>query len=98
MGGVARSGSARQTPVLSRAPSNLPPHVEDVMNRIIGACIEVHRHLGPGYLEQVYHDATCIELAERGLPFEAEKRVLVEYKGHQLARHKLDLLVESIVI
>jgi GxxExxY protein len=84
--------------VLSRVPSDLPPHVEDVINRVIGACIEVHRQLGPGFLESVYHRAAGIELRERGLSFDIEKRVAVSYEGHELAHHELDLIVESCVI
>ncbi len=43
----------------------------------IGAAIEVHRHLGPGFLERIYADALCIELAARGVPFERERTVAV---------------------
>ena len=85
-------------PVLSRVPSDLPAETEDVMNKIIGACIEVHRHLGPGFLESAYHRATCIELRERRLAFTIKKRVAVSYKGHQLASQELDLIVESRVV
>ena len=84
--------------MLNRVPSDLPQQVEDVMNRVIGAGIEVHRQLGPGFLESVYHDAMCIELGERSLRFDVERRVLVEYKGRSLAYHKLDLIVESCVV
>jgi GxxExxY protein len=87
-----------EAPVLNRVPSDLPPHVEDVMNKVIGAAIEVHRHLGPGYLESIYHRALCIELGEQSLPFELERRVLVEYKGRKLAHHELDLIVDSCVV
>ena len=84
--------------MLNRVPSDLPPHVEEVVNRIIGAGIEVHRHLGPGFMESVYHAATCIELGERGLAYEFEKRVSIAYKGRSLATHKLDLIVEDCVV
>ena len=84
--------------MLSRVPSSLPPHIEEVMNRIIGAAIEVHRHLGPGFLESIYHRALCIELRERALPFELKRRVKIEYKGHALAHHELDLIVDACVV
>lgn len=84
--------------MLSRVPSHLPAETEDIVERVIGAAIEVHRHLGPGYLESIYHKAMCVELAERHLAFEVEKRVSLEYKGRQLAYHKLDLIVEQRVI
>jgi GxxExxY protein len=84
--------------VLSRTPSNLPPDVEDVMFRVIGAAIEVHRHLGPGYLESIYHHALLIELRRRCIRFEFEKRIEVIYKGEVLHGQKLDLVVEDKVI
>jgi GxxExxY protein len=68
------------------------------MARVIGACIEVHRHLGPGFLESVYHRAVCIELAERGMSFEEEKNVGISYKGHLLHGQRLDLIVETRVV
>jgi GxxExxY protein len=84
--------------MLSRVPSDLPPHTEDVMNRVIGAAIEVHRHLGPGFLEATYHRAMCIELEERGMCFKAERRIDVTYKGRPITGQKLDLVVESCVV
>jgi len=53
---------------------------------IVGAAIEVHRELGPGFLEAVYQEAMQIELAERRIPFEAQKRIVVRYKEHALTR------------
>ena len=47
-----------------------------------GACIEVHKYLGCGFLEKVYQDALEIELKLRGIPYEREKRAVIEYKGH----------------
>ena len=46
-----------------------------------GACIEVHKYLGCGFLEKVYQDALEIELKLRGIPYEREKRAVIEYKG-----------------
>jgi len=68
------------------------------MNKIIGAAIEVHRHLGPGFLEATYHSAMCIELEERGMSFKSERRIDVTYKGRKIAGQKLDLVVESCVV
>ena len=83
---------------MTRVPSNLPPDVEAVMFRVIGAAIEVHRHLGPGYLESIYHRALCVELRLRGIEFEVERRVDVIYKGETLRGQKLDLIVEGRLI
>jgi GxxExxY protein len=84
--------------VLSRVHSDLPVDVEDVLTRTIGACIEVHRQLGPGFLESIYHRAVCIELCERGMAFEEEKAVNIRYKGYLLHGQRLDLIVESRVV
>jgi GxxExxY protein len=84
--------------VLTRVPTNLPAEVEDTLFRVIGAAIEVHRHLGPGYLESIYHRALCVELRLRGISFEVERRIEVAYKGEVLHGQKLDLIVESLVV
>ena len=84
--------------MLTRVPSNLPAHIEDAVFRVIGAAIEVHRHLGPGYLESIYHRALCVELRLRGISFEVQRRIDVVYKGESLHGQKLDLVVESLVV
>ncbi len=53
---------------------------------IIGAAIEVHRVLGPGFLEPVYQEAMEIELADRQTPFEAQKALVIYYKGRRLEK------------
>lgn len=60
---------------------------------VIGAALEVHRHLGPGFLEEVYEEALCLELRLRQIPFERQKRVRVDYKGDYVGEGRLDLLV-----
>jgi GxxExxY protein len=52
---------------------------------IIGAAMDVHRTLGPGFLEPIYHEALAIELGERGIPFRREVGLPVSYKGRRLA-------------
>jgi GxxExxY protein len=52
--------------------------------QIIGAAIEVHRELGPGLLESVYQVCLARELSLRGLSFEREKPLPLEYKGVQV--------------
>jgi GxxExxY protein len=69
-----------------------------VSHAVVGAAIEVHRHLGPG-LESVYEVALCRELWLRGFRVKRQVRVPVCYKGLQLeGQIRLDLLVNSIVV
>ena len=73
--------------------------VNQITSRIIAAAIEVHRTLGPGLLESVYHACLLYELRLAGLKAESEKRIPVVYKGIVLdSVHVLDLLIEDIVI
>ena len=66
---------------------------------IIGAAIEVHRALGPGLLESAYEECLCRELTLRGIPFERQRPLPVEYKGLRLdCGYRLDLLVADMVV
>jgi GxxExxY protein len=70
-----------------------------VSQAVIGAAIEVHRHLGPGLLESLYEAALCRELWLRGLKVERQVPVRVSYKGVELGNQvRLDLLVNSVVV
>jgi len=65
---------------------------------VIGAAIEVHQILGPGFLEEVYQAALTIEFLRRGIPHEFEKFVTVNYKGHEVGKGRLDFLVANSLI
>lgn len=71
---------------------------DPVTEGIIGAAIEVHRHLGPGLLESVYEEALCHELTLRGIPFVRQKEVNVIYKDIVIKNQRLDLLVDGKVV
>ena len=73
-------------------------HVEDAGYHTIGCGQTVHRHLGPGFPERIYHRAMCVELAEQGISFESEKRIEVYYKNKKVGIHRLDLVIEGVVI
>jgi GxxExxY protein len=64
------------------ANENLP--LKDEVFAIVGAAMEVHSVLGPGFLEAVYGDALAIELTTRGIPFERETAIRVAYKDRLL--------------
>ncbi len=74
-------------------------HENEISERIIGAAIDVHRILGPGLLEGVYEEALCHEFHLRGIRFERQKPVPIDYKGVKLATDlRLDLLIEEKVV
>ena len=67
--------------------------------RIIGACIEVHRCLGPGLLESAYEQCLAHELSLLGIGFERQRRVPVIYKGLRLeCGYRIDFVIERRVI
>ncbi|HEY2573057.1 MAG TPA: GxxExxY protein [Verrucomicrobiaceae bacterium] len=71
----------------------------EISKLIIGAAIEVHRHLGPGLLESVYEEALCHKMHLRKLAFRRQHSVPISYNGLNLASGlRLDLLVEGKVI
>ena len=73
--------------------------VNRLTEAIIGAAIEVHRELGPGLLESAYHACLCHELSLRGIPFEREVALPVEYKGVKLdCGYRIDVLVARAVV
>jgi len=74
------------------------PKIDDLAHAVIGASIEVHRILGPGYLESVYEAALAVELGFRHVSFERQKLISVDYKGHAIGEGRLDLLVGNELI
>jgi len=71
----------------------------EITGIIVSAAIEVHRLIGPGLLESVYHSCMKKELINRGLSFESEVPLSVKYKGEIFQDvYRLDLLVESKVV
>ena len=65
---------------------------------IIGAAIEVHRYLGPGFLESIYEEALAIELRGRGHEVERQIRIPIDYKGDVIGEHVLDLIVDGDIV
>ncbi|HEX7480715.1 MAG TPA: GxxExxY protein [Polyangiales bacterium] len=71
----------------------------DCSEIVIGACIEVHRHLGPGLLESAYEHCICHELSLLGLRYERQKVLPVCHKGIDLeCGYRLDLVVEAQLV
>jgi GxxExxY protein len=76
----------------------IPVGDEELARAIIGAAIEVHRLLGPGFLESIYERALCHELTLRGIAFERQKELLVRYKELDIPGQRLDLLIGGRII
>jgi GxxExxY protein len=73
--------------------------VNEITEKVIGAAIEVHRHLGPGLLEGAYEECLCYELNQLGLGFQRQVHLPLHYKGIQLqCAHRMDLVVEDAVV
>lgn len=71
---------------------------DELSGQVIGAAIAVHKQLGPGFLESVYEHALRLELAERDIPFEAQKEIKVLYGGVLVGTHILDLFVAGVLV
>jgi len=72
--------------------------LDRLAHEVIGAAIEVHRILGPGFLECIYEEALCVELNLRSIPFVRQVPVPVAYKGVAIGQGRLDLLISGKMI
>lgn len=73
--------------------------ITDLSYEVIGAAIAVHKEIGPGLLESVYHECLKSELEDRGITFQSELIIPVIYKGRNLdAKLRCDLLVEDLLV
>ncbi len=60
--------------------------LKEEVYQIVGAAMDVYYTLGRGFLEPVYQEALAIELCRRGIPFEAQKPLKIQYKGMELKK------------
>jgi GxxExxY protein len=71
----------------------------ELSHAVIGAAIEVHRHLGPGLLENAYQVCLCHELTLRGIPFDPQVKLPVVYKGLELdTAYRMDVVVADLFL
>ena len=74
-------------------------NLNELTDAIIGAAMEVHRMLGPGLLESTYEMCLCRELSIRGIPFERQIPIPVEYKGVKLdCGYRADIVVDETIL
>jgi GxxExxY protein len=71
---------------------------DSLIHRVVGAAIQVHTELGPGFLESLYEEALAIELRALRIEFERQKPVPIFYRAEPIGEHRVDLLVERVVI
>lgn len=83
------------TPRSPRIMSEPTKEIDDLARGVIGAAMEVHRALGPGFLESVYEEALCVELELLKIPFQRQQAVPVLYKGREVGTGRLDLIIDD---
>jgi GxxExxY protein len=71
---------------------------EELTERIIGCAIEVHKKLGPGFLESIYENAFIIELQKQNIQVERQREVVIKYDDFEVGRHRLDLIVNDTIV
>lgn len=70
---------------------------DSLAREVIGAALEVHRQLDPGYLESIFEEAMVVELGPRFIPHERQVKIQVMYKDHSIGEGRLDLLISKIL-
>ena len=71
---------------------------EELTGRIIGAAIEVHKTLGPGFLESIYQNALATEFRYRRIPYSRQLSVPVFYRDSEVGFHRLDFFVANQIV
>ena len=72
---------------------------KDIVYKVIGAAMTVHKELGGGLLEPLYNEALCIELSDMGFHPESEKNLLCYYKGRQMKKsYRMDIVVDDVIL
>ena len=71
---------------------------KDLTGRIIGAAMEVHKHLGNGFQEVIYQRALSIELNTQNIHHEREKEMSLQYKGFDIGTRRVDFFVENKIM
>jgi GxxExxY protein len=84
--------------LLDRDEVKADPRTEELASLVIGAAIEVHRHLGPGLAEKTYRNALVHELRLRGVECQPEVHVPIYYKGKLVREGFVDVLVERVLV
>jgi len=70
----------------------------DITEKILGAAFAVHAALGPGFLESIYEESMCRELALRSVQFQRQVHIPIHYKSFKVGAHVLDLVVNDQIV
>jgi GxxExxY protein len=71
---------------------------ENLSADVIGAALAVHRVLGPGFLESAYHEAMCVSLIHRGLPFQSQAEFEICFEGVRVGCARVDLIIGNQIV
>lgn len=82
----------------TQASANKDILFKDLKYKIIDALYKVHKELGPGHNEDIYHKAIARELENRNINFKEKEYLAVEYKGQEIGEYKSDFIIEDKVI
>ena len=72
--------------------------LDELARQVIGSAIEVHKILGPGYIESVYEEALVIELQNQGINYTRQPEISILYKENSVGKGRLDLLINQQLI
>ena len=78
--------------------TDLSAEAEAIISEVINCGITVHRELGPGFKESIYHQAFRLELDSRKIAYESDKAIVVKYREWSIPGQRIDLIVRGIVL
>jgi len=70
----------------------------DLTERVLGAAIEVHKSLGPGFLETNYETAFAVELSFLGIAYERQRPIEIRHRGLIVRKHRMDFIVQKCLV
>jgi GxxExxY protein len=71
---------------------------EQLSAEVIGAALAVHKELGPGFLESIYHAAMRVSLEHRAIPFDSQLPIEIHFEGVIVGRSRIDLVVANEIV
>jgi GxxExxY protein len=89
---------ARKAEKHERPSGDMGRRFEELSAEVIGAALSVHKELGPGFLESIYHAAMRVSLGHRGVPFDSELLVSIGFEGAMVGQARIDLIVGNQIV